>query len=152
MKDSNEKKKTAKPKSVDNAVSIDKNNELGNIQIHDNVISTIVRKTVLETEGVSRLAGSSVVDSIGEVFGSRKITSRAISITHEDDKVNIEVKANILFGFKIPEVSKALQAAVIQEVETVTGITVASVCVMIQEIEDAPAVPEEPVPEPVPEV
>jgi uncharacterized alkaline shock family protein YloU len=136
MKESTDKKKTAKPKVVDHVAMSEKGNELGNVQIHDNVISILVRKTVLEIEGVSRLSGSSVVDSIGEVFGSRKISSRAIAILHEDDKVSIEIKVNILFGYKIPNVSKTIQTEVIQEVENITGINVSNVSVIIQEIEE----------------
>ena len=146
MKASTDKKKAEK-KPEEQVAIIEQSNELGNVQIHDNVISTIVRKTVLATEGVARLAGSSVVDSIGEVFGSRKISSRAIAIIHEDDKVTIEIKVNILFGFKIPDVSKSIQTEVIQEVENITGINVANVGVIIQEIEEPLPIKEEPQPE-----
>ena len=141
-----DKKKTVKTKAAEQSAIIEQGNELGNVQIHDNVISIIVRKTVVETEGVSRLAGS-IVDSIGELVGSRRKSSSAIAIIHEDDKVKIEVKVNILFGFKIPEVSKAIQAEVIQEVENITGINVASVGVIIQEIEEPVPVKEVPQPE-----
>jgi uncharacterized alkaline shock family protein YloU len=146
MKASTDKKKAEK-KPEEQVAIIEQSNELGNVQIHDNVISTIVRKTVLTTEGVARLAGSSVVDSIGEVFGSRKISSRAIAIIHEDDKVTIEIKVNILFGFKIPDVSKTIQTEVIQEVENITGINVSNVGVIIQEIEEPLPIKEEPQPE-----
>lgn len=145
MKAAADKKKMVKAKPVEQGAIIEQGNELGNVQIHDNVISIIVRKTVMATEGVSRLAGS-LVDSIGELVGGRK-SSSAIAIIHEDDKIKIEVKVNILFGFKIPEVSKAIQAEVIQEVENITGINVASVGVIIQEIEEALPVKEEPQPE-----
>jgi uncharacterized alkaline shock family protein YloU len=141
-----EKKKPVKSKTVEQGAIIEQGNELGNVQIHDNVISIIVRKTVAETEGVSRLAGN-IVDSIGELVGSRRKSSSAITIIHEDDKVKIEVKVNILFGFKIPDVSKAIQKEVIQEVENITGINVASVGVIIQEIEEPVPVKEVPQPE-----
>jgi uncharacterized alkaline shock family protein YloU len=141
-----DKKKPVKSKTVEQGAIIEQGNELGNVQIHDNVISIIVRKTVAETEGVSRLAGN-IVDSIGELVGSRRKSSSAITIIHEDDKVKIEVKVNILFGFKIPDVSKAIQKEVIQEVENITGINVASVGVIIQEIEEPVPVKEVPQPE-----
>ncbi len=140
MKSSTDKK-SAKTKPEENGALSKQGNELGNVQIHDNVISIIVRKTVMETEGVARLSGS-IVDSIGELVGSRRKSSSAIAIIHEDDKVTIEVKVNILFGFKIPEVSKAIQTEIIQEVENITGISVAKVGVIIQEIEE-PVAPKE---------
>lgn len=150
MKESNDKKKTAKTKVVEQSAMSERDNEFGTVQIHDNVISDIVRKTVLEIDGVARLSGLSVVDSIGEALGSRKISSRSIAILHEDDKISIEVKVNILFEFKIPEVAKAIQTEVIQAVEDITGINVANVSVIIQEIEE-PA-PEKPVSQPIEDV
>jgi uncharacterized alkaline shock family protein YloU len=129
------KKKPVKPDPATSSMS-EKGNDLGLIKIHENVISTIVRKATLETEGVSRLAGSSFVDNIAEIVGSRKMSDRSIAINLEDDKVDIEVKVNILFGFRVPDVAAAIQSAIIEEVENTTGMSVTSVNVVIQEIEE----------------
>ncbi|MDD3118007.1 MAG: Asp23/Gls24 family envelope stress response protein [Victivallales bacterium] len=114
----------------------EKSTELGLIRIHENVISSLVRKATCQVEGVTRLAGSSFVDNIGEIVGSRKISDRAISIDMGDNAVEIEVKINIAFGNSIPDVADRVQHAVVELVERTTGMTVTHVNVLIQEIED----------------
>jgi uncharacterized alkaline shock family protein YloU len=68
---------------------------------------------------------------------------RAIAIEIDEDKVAIEIKVNLLFGYNVPEIAAQVQSVIIEEVEKVTGMTVTSVNVIIQEIEEAP-VPEAP--------
>jgi uncharacterized alkaline shock family protein YloU len=129
-------KKSQKKASESAAVSCEKGTELGVIKIHENVISSIVRKAALSIPGITRLAGSSFVDNIAEIVGSRKMHDRAIAINMEDDKVSIEIKVNIQFGFKVPELASAVQSAVVEQVEGVTGMTVTGVNVIVQEIEE----------------
>ncbi len=115
--------------------------ELGNIRLHDNVISNLVRRAVLSIPGVSRLSGSSLVDNLAEIVGSRKMQDRAIAIIKDEkdsSKVEIEIKLNMYFGYKVREVAEAVQHAVIESVENTANITVAAVNVSIQEIDDPP--------------
>lgn len=130
--------KKQEKKSIENLTSIscDKGSELGVVKIHENVISSLVRKAALSVDGVSRLSGSSFVDNIAEIVGSRKIHDRSISISIDVDKIDVEIKINIKFGFKVPDLAAAVQSAVIRQVEDVTGMTVVGVNVIIQEIED----------------
>ena len=111
--------------------------ELGEVKIHENVIASLVRRAALSVEGVSRLAGNALVDSIAEVVGSRRMQSRAITIEMGDNnRVTIEIKLVLKFGYNIPEVADKVQKAVIEGVETVTGMTVPKVGVVIQDIEE----------------
>ena len=117
--------------------------EVGEIKIHENVISSLARRAVLGVEGVSRLAGSVLVDNIAEIVGSRRMQDRAVTIEIlEDNRVAIELKVNILIGYRLPEVAEKIQKAVIDSVEAATGMTVTRVDVLIQELE-APHAEEE---------
>ena len=87
--------------------------ELGDVKIHDGVIATITRRAALAVEGVSRLAGNALVDNLAEIVGSRRMQSRAIA-----------------------EVAENVQKAVIADVEKITGMTVTTVHVLIQDIDD----------------
>ena len=70
--------------------------ELGLIKIHDNVLASLVSRAVLGVEGVSRLAGSVIMDNLAGMVGSH---SRAIEIVKDgDDKLKIVVKVNVFFG------------------------------------------------------
>lgn len=110
-------------------------NEMGAIKISDSVIASLVHRAVTDVDGVSRLS-SSFVDDIAEIVGRRKSSSRAINISMEEDRVDIEVKINIKFGYKVPDVAAQVQTAVIEAVENTTGMNVSSVNVIVQEIED----------------
>jgi len=136
MKDLKIKKVSSAPQSCSAPNCAGKESELGVVKIHENVISSIVRKAALSVDGISRLAGSSFVDNIAEIVGSRKISDRAISIKLDDDKVEIEIKLNMKFGFKVPEVASEVQTAIIEQVESITGMNVVCVNVVVQEIEE----------------
>ena len=111
--------------------------ELGEVKIHENVVAQLVRRAVLEIEGVSRLAGSTLVDDIATLVGSRRMQSRAVSVILGDEgKVEIEVKLILKFGFHIPETAEQVQTAVVELVENTTGMSVTKVDVLVQEIED----------------
>lgn len=114
----------------------------GNIQIHESVITSIVRKIASETEGVSRISGSSIVDNIAEIVGSKRIQDRAITVQMGKSKVAVEVSVNLFFGYKLPDVASALQTAIEEEIKKLTGLNVSKVDVIIREIDD-PVVEEE---------
>ena len=130
--------KTTDPEPLKSAEKtiIAEDNGMGDIKIHESVIASLARKAALAVPGVSRLAGSSLVDNIAEIVGSRRMQSRAVAITiGEKNEVTIELKIILQFGCRIPEVATEVQKAVISEIETTTGMNVTSVDVLVQEIE-----------------
>ena len=63
--------------------------------------------------------------------------ARSISIDMaENNRVSVELKINLKFGFNVPTVAEQVQKAVIEGIEKVTGMTVVKVNVVIQEIDD----------------
>ena len=135
MKTANESRKP--DQDVPQNTALLEGSEMGDIKIHENVVASLVRQAALEQEGVSRLAGSALVDDIANLVGSRRMQSRAITVELGDDgRVGIEIKLNLVFGFRIPDVAERVQKAVIGTVEETTGMTVTRVNVVIQEIED----------------
>ena len=116
---------------------IAENQSLGELKIHENVISSLVRRATLAQDGVSRLSGNNFVDTIGEIVGSRRIQDRAIIVKLcDDNRIELEVKVVVKFGFIVPEVAAAIQKSVITEVESITGMTVVAVNVTVQDVED----------------
>ncbi len=135
MKTANESRKPEQ--DVPQNTALLEGSEMGDIKIHENVVASLVRQAALEQEGVSRLAGSALVDDIANLVGSRRMQSRAITVElGEDGRVGIEIKLNLVFGFRIPDVAERVQKAVIGTVEETTGMTVTRVNVVIQEIEE----------------
>ena len=88
---------------------------------------------------MSRLAGSTVVDAIASIVGSRRMQARAITVGIAGDNcVSIDLKLNILVGFRLPDVVQQVQRSVIDNIENVTGMTVTRVNVAVQDIDDQP--------------
>lgn len=122
-------------KSNDPVVKENAGSSLGNVRVHENVISSIVRKTVLETAGVIRFAGSSFVDNIAELVGSRAIQDRAITVEMGDGIVSVEVRIVTEYGVFIPDIAKKIQASLRSRLPDLTGMKVGSVCVDVMDIE-----------------
>lgn len=132
-----EKIRSRKLVPVETSENMNENsNELGLIKIHENVIASIVRKVTCSVEGVVRLAGSPLLDNIAEIVGSRKIQDRAITVNMDGSDVSIEVKVNIAYGIHVPTLAAEVQTAVMEEVEKITGMHVAQVNVIVQELDD----------------
>lgn len=113
--------------------------ELGEIKIHENVIANLVAMATRKVPGVSRLAGSTVVDAIASIVGSRRMQARAITVGIAGDNcVVIDLKLNILIGYRLPDVVQQVQRAVIDNIEAVTGMTVTRVNVAVQDIDEQP--------------
>jgi uncharacterized alkaline shock family protein YloU len=128
---------TQKINDTKNPTTVLEKAELGEVKIHENVVAQLVRRAVLGVEGVSRLAGSTLVDDIATLVGSRRMQSRAVSVILGDEgRVEIEVKLILKFGYHIPETAEQVQTAIVELVESTTGMSVTKVDVLIHEIED----------------
>ncbi len=112
-------------------------NSVGMVKVHESVIASIVRKATLEIEGVIRLAGSSLVDNLAEIVGSKKIQDRAISVEMNDNSVAVEVRVVLEYGVLIPEVAEAVKESVAAEIVKQTGMSVTRVNVFVVDLEDA---------------
>jgi uncharacterized alkaline shock family protein YloU len=87
-------------------------------------------------DGVIRLAGSALVNNIAELIGNKTIGDRAISVDIDGASVGIDVKVNMIYGAHVPTVAANIQSAVVEEVEKITGMTVTSVNIVVQELDD----------------
>ena len=108
----------------------------GTVKVHESVIASIVRKATCAVPGVVRLAGSSLVDNLAEIVGSKKMYDRAISINMGDNSVQVEIKVILAYGTHIPEIAEAIQLAVIGEITKITGMQVNKVNVVIIDLEE----------------
>ena len=134
MKNTENTNSTVAAANVRTTVMSDTPSELGLIKIHDNVLASLVSRAVLGVEGVSRLAGSAIIDNLAGMVGSH---SRAIEIIKDgDDKLKLVVKINVFFGTVIPAVAVEVQRQVIEQVESAAGVSVAAVDVVVQQLDE----------------
>jgi len=131
------RKKKAALSSVPASISLENRDNVGLIKIHENVIAFIVRKATCGVDGVLRLAGSPLIDNIAEIVGSRKIFDRSIVVDmQEGGVISVEIRINLAFGVHVPTVAANVQTAVAEEVRRLTGMQIAGVNVVVQEMDE----------------
>jgi uncharacterized alkaline shock family protein YloU len=106
--------------------------DLGEIKIHENVIGDVVREAVSGLKDVIELEGSSLIDSIAGLVGSR--AQGAIGIDMTEEALNIAVKVNIMYGENVPVVSAKVQSTIKDEVKKTLGLDVDKVDVYVQKL------------------
>jgi uncharacterized alkaline shock family protein YloU len=109
---------------------VEHGNELGGVQIHNNVIATIARLAVLKVQGVVEMSGG-LVDGLAGMIG-KKGSDRGIRVEMQEGSVIIEVFVVIEYGVQIPHVAWQIQTEVRQAVEQMTGMTVKAVQVSVE--------------------
>ena len=97
--------------------------ENGNVMISEDVVATIVEHTLTEVEGVVK-GGAEVVGKKSWGKGMR------IAIA-EDNSLSIGCNVVVSYGQSVVEVAQAVQSAVTNAVESVTGVKVTDVNVNV---------------------
>ena len=104
--------------------------ENGNVMISEDVIATIVSQALSEVEGVASLSvkpGADIVDLIG-----KKNWGKGLRILiAEDNALTISCDILIGYGHSVVDVAAAVQGAVTNAVESMTGVKVTAVHVNV---------------------
>ena len=102
----------------------------GTVNISEDVIAAVVAHAAVEVEGVVSLnakPNSDIVELIG-----KKTTGKGVKITVlEDNSVIIDCNVNVCYGQSIVDVAADVQKAVINALESLAGIKIASVNVNV---------------------
>ena len=105
----------------------------GNIMISEDVIGTIVAQAVKDVEGVVGLSTKPGAD-IAELIGRKNWAKGIKVVVDEDNKVSIDCNIIVAYGQNVVTVASAVQVAIYNAVDSMTGIKVSSVNVNICEI------------------
>lgn len=104
--------------------------ENGTVNISEDVIAAVVAHAAVEVEGVVSLnakPNSDIVELIG-----KKTTGKGVKITVlEDNSVAIDCNVNVCYGQSIVDVAADVQKSVINALESLAGIKIASVNVNV---------------------
>ena len=93
--------------------------EKGSINISEDVIASLVRTVVLETEGVAELANA-VGSDIAELLGI-KMNIRGVKVRFQDDTILVDAVITVKYGSNILTVAQKAQEAILSAVQTSTG-------------------------------
>ena len=99
---------------------VSRSDELGNIHISEEVLAAISAAAALEVEGVSSLTNP-----------SKKNAAKGVHVKLEEEKVVVAMSVLMAYGHTIPEVGHAVQEAVKNAIESMTGLEVAAVNVSV---------------------
>lgn len=115
---------------ADNKQYVTQLQENGTIKISEDVIAAIVEHAACEVEGVVGMNVKPGAD-IAELIG-KKNWGKGLKITvTEDNAVSIDCNLTVTYGQNVVNVATAAQAAITSALESVGGISIASVNVNV---------------------
>ena len=94
-----------------------------NLSVSEEVISTIVEKTVMSVPGVYDIPGG-IIDGITNILGSKK--TRGIKVEINDKTITLDVYVIVEYGVKIPDIAWDIQDKVkktLEEIGNIYGVT-----------------------------
>ncbi len=100
----------------------------GSIHISQDVVASIAKFAALEIDGVAEVSTGNI--------GVRGLITKAnytkpVKIELNDEVVNAEINILVKNGYRIPELSSAIQNNVKNAIQSMTGLTVARVDVVV---------------------
>lgn len=103
--------------------------ELGTINIADEVLAVVAASAAMEVEGVTSLANNLTSD-IAELMG-RKVPSKGVRLAVAEGQVVVALSILIEYGYSIPDVAKKVQTAVMNAVTDTSGMQVSRVDIQV---------------------
>lgn len=108
---------------------ISREEELGNINISEEVLAAIAGAAALEVEGVGAL-GSGLGSDMAALV-NRKSLSKGVRLAMENNEVRVDIAVLVKYGYVVPEVALGVQDAVKSAMENTSGLQVVCVNVTI---------------------
>ncbi len=113
----------------------------GEVHISQNVVAQIIKKNVLNVEGVARFAPKGFADLVN-VFSDRAYDS-SMTINFTNEGIEVSLVLMLYFGCKVPAVIGAVQSQVASQIEDLTGANVLGVNVLVKDLVDPEEIVEE---------
>jgi len=112
--------------------------ELGVIEVHNNVINSIVEHEAVRVDGVVGFAEGHV-EGLAKRLGGGTVGKRGAKVrVDESGRLFIDLHLLVRYGAQIPEVARKVQESVMEALRTMTQASVAEINVHIDGI-DLPA-------------
>ena len=105
---------------------------LGEIQISEDVVSSIAGHCALKTPGVAGMS-SSLREGIGKILGRGEV-AKGVKVEMTENQINVDLSVVVKQGFPIPTIAESVQRIVKEKVEDMTGLRVGRVNVHIKGI------------------
>ena len=107
--------------------------DVGQVQIADEVIAVIAGLAATEAEGVSKMSGN-ITNEIVSKLGMKNL-SKGVKVTIDGEQVSVVLNLVLNYGVSIPKTSQEVQEKVKAAIENMTGLTVSEVNIRIAGIQ-----------------
>lgn len=114
--------------------AVPETDEVGNVKISVEVVSTIAGIATSEVNGVAGMYGT-FAGGIAEMLGAKKSPSKGVKVDMEGNTATIDLYIVVEYGVRIPELAWEIQENVKNNVETMTGLDVQKVNIHIEGVD-----------------
>lgn len=112
-----------------NTYKIATDENLGEVQIADEVVAIIAGLAAMEVEGVSSMAGNATRELISKL--GMKSLSKGVKVDVLEGIVTVSLALNLKYGRNIKDTTMKVQEKVKAAIENMTGLTVADVNIRV---------------------
>jgi uncharacterized alkaline shock family protein YloU len=112
-----------------NTYILQNDENIGVVQIADDVVATIAGFAAKEVEGVSSMNGNVTGELMSKVSKKNAVKGVKVDILEKNVKVNLDI--TVEYGYNIPAVCQKIQGKVKSAIENMTGLNVTDVNVRI---------------------
>jgi len=116
-------------KEIDNSTVLLKEENVGVVQIADDVVAMIASLAATEVQGVNAMAGN-ITNELMSKVGMKKLT-KGVRVLVDNGNVRVDLAVTMEYGFNIPETCKQVQAKVKAAIENMTGLVCTDVNIRI---------------------
>ena len=107
--------------------------DVGQVQIADEVVAVIAGLAATEVEGVAKMSGNITNEIVSKLV--MKKLSKGVKVTITGTQVDVTLNLVLSYGVSIPKTSQEVQDKVKSAIETMTGLTVSEVNIRIAGIQ-----------------
>ncbi len=117
-------------KAIDqNTVVLKADENVGAVQIADDVVAMIASLAATEVSGVSSMAGN-ITNELMSRVGMKKLT-KGVRVSVQEGCVNVDLAVTMDYGYNIPATCQQVQNKVKSAIENMTGLACESVNIRI---------------------
>ena len=115
--------------SSKNTYVLQEDENLGSVQIADEVVAMIASLAATEVDGVSAMGGN-ITNELMSKVGVKNLT-KGVKVEVIGSSVKVELVVLLEYGYNIPATSQKVQERVKNAIENMTGLTVTDVNIRI---------------------
>nr|WP_318684767.1 Asp23/Gls24 family envelope stress response protein [uncultured Acetatifactor sp.] len=117
-------------KEIDkNAVVLKSDENIGAVQIADDVVAMIASLAATEVEGVNAMAGN-ITNELMSKVGMKSLT-KGVKVDVLEGNVTVDLAVTMEYGYNIPATCQKVQQKVKAAIENMTGLTCSDVNIRI---------------------